>query len=109
MVARYRLPTVFAMRDYPILIEGNEHSTRAQQPMVSLAFNTSARAARVFANGGWTYTDPQLPQDQQWVLDGMLRTHARPDWTIGSSSPFANIGSSPHHARASDQRLDERL
>ena len=62
-------PQGFTMRDYPILIEGNEHSTRAQQRMVSLAFNTSARAARVFANGGWTYSDPQLPQDQRWVLD----------------------------------------
>lgn len=77
-------PFVFALRPQGTrlgngehLIDGNDQSTRAQQRMVSLAFNTSGRAARVFAPGGWTYADPQLPANSQWVRNrDAFITHA---------------------------------
>ncbi|MDE2597334.1 MAG: hypothetical protein KGL44_10695 [Sphingomonadales bacterium] len=53
-------------------VEGNEtteRSPRAQQRTVSLAFNTRGRMARVYAPGGWTYTDPALPPEARWVTD----------------------------------------
>ncbi|WP_066270904.1 hypothetical protein [Blastomonas sp. CCH8-A3] len=48
---------------------GNEQTTRAQQRMVSLAFNTRGTLRRAYTNEGWTYSDPVLPPEMQWVKD----------------------------------------
>lgn len=50
-------------------VVGNESTTKAQQRMVSLAFNTRGTLRRVYSPEGWTFTDPRLPPDAQWVLD----------------------------------------
>ncbi len=50
-------------------VVGNERTTKAQQRMVSLAFNTKGSFRRAYSPEGWTYTDPQLGQDAQWVTD----------------------------------------
>jgi hypothetical protein len=50
-------------------VMGNEQTTRAQQRMVSLAFNTRGTIRRPFTTEGWTYVDPALPPDMQWVRD----------------------------------------
>ncbi|WP_162792373.1 hypothetical protein [Novosphingobium sp. P6W] len=50
-------------------VEGNENTTRAQQRMVSLAFNTTGRFKQVYSNEGWTFTDPELPAGAEWVTD----------------------------------------
>lgn len=52
----------------PVVI-GQEQTTKAQQRMVSLAFNTQGTFRRVYSPEGWTYVDPQLPQGAQWVGD----------------------------------------
>ncbi len=46
---------------------GNEQTTRAQQRMVSLAFNTKGTIRKAYSPEGWTYVDPALPPDAQWV------------------------------------------
>lgn len=51
------------------VVEGNDQTTRAQQRMVSLAFNTTGSFDRVYSNEGWTFTDPELPAGSEWVLD----------------------------------------
>ena len=48
---------------------GNEQTTRAQQRMVSHAFNTRGTLRRANTNEGWTYSDPVLPPEMQWVKD----------------------------------------
>lgn len=50
-------------------VVGNERTTRAQQRMVSLAFNTRGTLRKVYSPEGWTFTDPLLPPEAQWVLD----------------------------------------
>ncbi|GGZ07983.1 hypothetical protein [Novosphingobium colocasiae] len=69
-------PYVFAVRPQgtritpgTTLIEGNEQTTRAQQRIVSLAFNTVGNAARIYSDEGWGLTDPEVPQDQRWIFD----------------------------------------
>ncbi|MCC6926437.1 hypothetical protein [Novosphingobium sp.] len=69
-------PYVFALRPQGTnfepggtVVEGGDRTTRAQQRMVSLAFNTRGRFARVYSKEGWTFTDPQLPAGSQWVAD----------------------------------------
>ena len=74
-------PFVFALRPQGLYfqpgtttVEGNDRTTKAQQRTVSLAFHTTGPVARVYAGGdraggGWTYTDPQLPPESQWVTD----------------------------------------
>lgn len=51
------------------VVDGNALTTKAQQRMVSLAFNTRGKFARVYSKEGWTFTDPQLPQQSLWVAD----------------------------------------
>lgn len=48
---------------------GNEATTKAQQRMVSLAFNTRGTLRRAYSPEGWTYADPALPPEAAWVLD----------------------------------------
>ncbi len=69
-------PYVFALRPQGLGVEpgsptvmGNELTTRAQQRMVSLAFNTKGSFRKAYSPEGWTYVDPQLPPDAQWVGD----------------------------------------
>lgn len=69
-------PYVFALRPQgtglvpgSTTVDGNDLTTRAQQRMVSLAFGTSGRFARVYGSQGWTFADPQLPPQAQWVAD----------------------------------------
>ncbi|WP_298200337.1 hypothetical protein [Novosphingobium sp.] len=77
-VESYRTePFIFALRpqgftvrrDGSNVIEGQEQSTRAQQRMVSLAFNTRGRFTRAYSPEGWTYADPVLPPGTEWVRD----------------------------------------
>jgi len=76
-VESYRTePYVFALRSQGTgfegsgtVVEGNAFTTRGQQRMVSLAFGTRGSFARVYSRDGWTYTDPQLPQQSLWVAD----------------------------------------
>ncbi|MDE2404332.1 MAG: hypothetical protein KGM17_06665 [Sphingomonadales bacterium] len=51
------------------VVTGNERTTPADQRFAALAFNTRGTAARAFAPGGWTFADPQLPPQGQWLLD----------------------------------------
>jgi len=69
-------PYIFALRPQGLGVEpgtptvmGNEHTTRAQQRMVSLAFNSRGTFRKPYSPEGWTYADPQLPDDARWVLD----------------------------------------
>ena len=68
-------PSIFTLRPLgthfsgEALIEGNDHTARADQRAVAIAFNTRGRMAHVFAPGGWTYTDPQLPANARWIMD----------------------------------------
>lgn len=50
-------------------INGNEFTTKAEQREVSLAFGSSGRMARVYANSGWSYANPALPASAAWVTD----------------------------------------
>ncbi|WP_404481590.1 hypothetical protein [Novosphingobium sp. BL-52-GroH] len=69
-------PYVFALRPQGTgmvpgtnTVEGNERTARAQQRMVSIAFNTSGTLKRAYSGEGWTYTDPDLPAGAEWVTD----------------------------------------
>ena len=70
-------PHVFALRQQGTrltgangdVVEGTEQTTRAQQRMVSLAFDTEGPMQQVYAPGGWTYVDPTLPAGSEWVTD----------------------------------------
>ena len=69
-------PAVFALRQQGTglapngtEVTGNAFTTRAQQRMVSIAFNTSGRFNRVYGSDGVTYADPQLPPEAKWILD----------------------------------------
>lgn len=68
-------PYVFALRPAGTALaadgwtRGNDQTTPAQQRSVSLAFHTTGRIAKVYAREGWTFTDPQLPEKDRWVLD----------------------------------------
>ena len=50
-------------------VEGTDRTTPAQQRTVSVAFHTTGRFARVYSREGWTYTDPQLPPEAQWITN----------------------------------------
>jgi len=50
-------------------VEGNERTTRAQQRLVSIAFNTSGHVRRAYSNEGWTFSNPQLAPGDEWVKD----------------------------------------
>lgn len=69
-------PYVFSLRQQGIGFEpgtptviGDNLTTKAQQRMVSMAFNTRGTIRKVYAPEGWTYVDPQLPPEARWVLD----------------------------------------
>lgn len=69
-------PYVFALRPQGLGVEpgtpavmGNERTTRAQQRMVSLAFNTRGTIRKPYSPEGWTYVDPALPPGADWVRD----------------------------------------
>jgi hypothetical protein len=69
-------PHVFALRPQGLGVEpgtptvtGNENTTRAQQRMVSLAFNTRGTIRKPYSAEGWTYADPALPPEAAWVRD----------------------------------------
>lgn len=70
-------PAVFALRPQGLYlaadgsnrVEGQDRTTRAQQRMVALAFDTHGRFTRPFMAGGWTYSDPVLPAGTDWVRD----------------------------------------
>ncbi len=69
-------PFVFALRPQgtgfvsgTATVTGNEQTLPAQQRMVSIAFNTSGRASRVYSQDGWTYTNPDLPPEANWIKD----------------------------------------
>lgn len=53
-------------------IDGEGSTASAQQRAVSLAFGTSGTFDTVYArspDAGWTYADPELPENAHWVLD----------------------------------------
>lgn len=69
-------PHVFALRPQgtslvpgSTTVQGNDLTARADQRMVSLAFGTTGRFTRVYGSQGWTYADPQLPSQANWVTD----------------------------------------
>ncbi|MBN8500117.1 MAG: hypothetical protein J0M19_03070 [Sphingomonadales bacterium] len=69
-------PYVFSLRPQGLgyvpgtnTVAANDRSTPSQQRMVSLAFGTRGRFARVYSHEGWTYADPQLPAGAEWVHD----------------------------------------
>ena len=84
-VASFRLePFVFTLRPTGDGLEpgtnsvwGKDATTPAQQRAVSIAFHTTGRSARAYAKQGWTFTDPNLPAADQWILDrGAFVRHA---------------------------------
>jgi hypothetical protein len=69
-------PYVFALRSTgrgfeqgSSTIMGAGFTTRAEQRAVSLAFGTKGSLAKVFSNEGWTYVNPRLPANAEWVTD----------------------------------------
>ncbi|MFC4255189.1 hypothetical protein GRI97_07120 [Altererythrobacter xixiisoli] len=69
-------PYVFALRPQGTnlvagsnTVEGNERTTRAQQRLVSIAFNTSGHVRQAYSREGWTYSNPQLPPGAMWIKD----------------------------------------
>ncbi len=53
-------------------VDGEGSTGPAQQRMISLAFGTSGTFDKVYArtpDAGWTYADPDLPEDARWVRD----------------------------------------
>lgn len=48
---------------------GQDRTTKAQQRMLSLAFNTRGTLRKVYSPEGWTYADPALPPEAAWVHD----------------------------------------
>lgn len=50
-------------------IMGAGLSTRAEQRAVALSFGTRGSLAKVFSNEGWTYVNPRLPANAEWVTD----------------------------------------
>jgi hypothetical protein len=76
-VASFRTePYVFALRPAGRGFEpgtstvlGAGLTTRAEQRAVALAFGTKGTLAKVFSNDGWTYVNPRLPANAEWVTD----------------------------------------
>ncbi len=76
-VKSYRTePYVFAVRPQgtwiepgTTLVKGNDTTTRAQQRVISLAFNTTGNVGRVYAKEGWGFADPQVPAEARWIFD----------------------------------------
>ena len=69
-------PHVFAVRPQgtgmlpgTTTITGNDQTTPAQQRIVSIAFNTTGTIKRAYSSEGWTFTDPRLPPEAQWIAD----------------------------------------
>jgi len=69
-------PYVFALRPQGTgYAPGSDHVTGADQAprgwqrAVSIAIHTSGRINRVYAPEGWTFTDPRLPVQDQWITD----------------------------------------
>ena len=69
-------PYIFALRPEgtgfepgSVHISGNEQAPRAWQRAVSIAIHTTGHMARVYSRDGWTFTDPRLPPQDQWILD----------------------------------------
>jgi len=69
-------PYVFALRPQgsgvvpgTTTMTGNDRTTRGQQRMVSIAFHTTGRTAHVYSSEGWTFVDPRLPPQDQWIAD----------------------------------------
>ena len=42
---------------------------RAWQRAVSIAIHTTGHMNRVYSSEGWTYNDPHLPPQDQWITD----------------------------------------
>ena len=76
-VASFRSePYVFALRPAgrgfepgTSTIMGAGFTTRAEQRAVALAFGTKGSLTKVFSNEGWTYVNPRLPANAEWVID----------------------------------------
>ncbi len=62
-------PQGFGMEPGTTNVAGQDQTSPAQQRMVSLAFNTTGTFRNVYSPDGWTFTDPRLPADAQWVTD----------------------------------------
>lgn len=69
-------PYVFAMHPQGTYIapgstgvEGNDRTTREQQRIVSLAFNTRGTFVRAYNRDGWGLIDPQVPEADDWIFD----------------------------------------
>ena len=50
-------------------ITGNDQAPRGWQRAVSIAFHTTGHMVRVYSRDGWTFTDPRLPPQDQWITD----------------------------------------
>ena len=50
-------------------IVGNDQTPRAWQRAVSIAIHTTGHMARAYSRDGWTFTDPHLPPQDQWITD----------------------------------------
>ena len=69
-------PYVFALRPQgtgfepgSVHITGNDQAPRGWQRAVSFAFHTTGHMVRVYSRDGWTFTDPRLPPQDQWITD----------------------------------------
>jgi hypothetical protein len=50
-------------------VTGTDQAPRGWQRAVSIAIHTSGRINRVYSPEGWTFTDPRLPPQDQWITD----------------------------------------
>ena len=69
-------PYVFALRNQGTAFEpgtdhiaGNDTAPRAWQRAVSIAFHTTGRVGHAYSRDGWTFSDPKLPRQSEWIID----------------------------------------
>ena len=62
-------PTGYGLNPGTNTVRGNEATAPREQRAVSIAFDTTGQVARIYATQGWTFTDPNLPPADKWILD----------------------------------------
>ena len=62
-------PTGYGLNPGTNTLRGNDATTPGEQRAVSIAFHTTGPFARLYANKGWTFSNPNLPAADNWILD----------------------------------------
>ena len=62
-------PTGSSLEPGTTMVQGNDGTTPAEQRAVSIAIHTTGRFDHVYSKEGWTFTEPKLPANDQWITD----------------------------------------